>query len=67
MTYVSTKLLTLEDFLTQYQDSPRYELADGELLDMEPTGPHEAPSAVSWLPKLASLSLPKNSTLPRSL
>ena len=44
MTYTSTKLLTLEDFLTQYRDNPRYELADGELLDMEPTGPHEAVS-----------------------
>ena len=42
MTYISTKLLTLEDFLTQYRDNPRYELADGELLDMEPTGPQEA-------------------------
>ncbi len=41
MTYTSTKLLTLEAFLTQYRDNPRYELADGELIDMEPTGPHE--------------------------
>jgi len=30
-----------EEFLTQYGDNPRYELADGELIDMEPTGPHE--------------------------
>jgi Uma2 family endonuclease len=44
MTYTSSRLLTLEDFLTQYQDSPRYELADGELIDMEPTGPHETVS-----------------------
>ena len=44
MTYTPTKTLTVEDFLTQYQDNPRYELADGELIDMEPTGPHETVS-----------------------
>lgn len=44
MSYTSTKLLTLESFLTQYQNNPRYELADGELIDMEPTGPHETVS-----------------------
>jgi Uma2 family endonuclease len=44
MTYTPTKTLTVEDFLTQYQDNPRYELADGELIDMEPTGPYETVS-----------------------
>lgn len=44
MTYTPTKTLTLEDFLTQYQGNLRYELADGELIDMEPTGPHETVS-----------------------
>lgn len=34
--------LSLEDFLTQYGDDPRYELIDGELRDLEPTGPHES-------------------------
>ncbi|GBF78680.1 Uma2 family endonuclease [Aphanothece sacrum] len=38
------KILTLESFLSQYCDSPPYELADGELIDMEPTGPHETVS-----------------------
>lgn len=42
MTYAASKLLTFEDFLTQYRDNPRYELADGELVDRSPTGPHEA-------------------------
>lgn len=37
MTYSPTKLLTFEQFLTQYGDDSRYELADGELIDMEPT------------------------------
>jgi Uma2 family endonuclease len=44
MTYTPTKPLTIVDFLTQYQNNPRYELADGELIDMEPTGPHETVS-----------------------
>lgn len=39
MTHISPKTLTCEDFLCQYRDNPRYELADGELIDMEPTGP----------------------------
>jgi Uma2 family endonuclease len=42
MTYTPTQLLTVEEFLNQYRHNPRYELADGELIDMEPTGPHEA-------------------------
>lgn len=44
MTYTSPKLLTFEDFLQQYGDDPRYELIDGELRDMEPTGLHESVS-----------------------
>jgi Uma2 family endonuclease len=42
MTYTPTKTLTFDEFITQYGDDFRYELADGELIDMEPTGPHEA-------------------------
>jgi Uma2 family endonuclease len=44
MTYTLETLLTLETFLAQYGDNPRYELADGELVEMEPTGPHETVS-----------------------
>ncbi len=44
MTHISSKTLTFEDFLSQYRDNARYELADGELIDMEPTGPHETVS-----------------------
>ncbi|HEY9692297.1 MAG TPA: Uma2 family endonuclease [Oculatellaceae cyanobacterium] len=44
MAYAAQKLLTFEAFLAQYCDNPRYELADGELVDMEPTGPHETVS-----------------------
>jgi Uma2 family endonuclease len=42
MTYTSSKLLTFEEFIARYGDNGRYELIDGELREMEPTGPHEA-------------------------
>jgi Uma2 family endonuclease len=35
------KLLTVDEFITAFGDDDRYELIDGELVDMEPTGPHE--------------------------
>ena len=41
MVYISNKLLSFEDFLAQYGDDDRYELVDGELVEIEPTGPHE--------------------------
>jgi Uma2 family endonuclease len=44
MTYTPTKLLTFEQFVADYGDDFRYELADGELIDMEPSGPHETVS-----------------------
>lgn len=42
MTYILPQRLTTEEFIAQYGDDPRYELIDGELRDMEPTGPHES-------------------------
>ena len=41
MTYTPSKLLSFDTFITQYGDNTRYELIDGELRDMTPTGPHE--------------------------
>ncbi|MEM8602953.1 MAG: Uma2 family endonuclease [Cyanobacteria bacterium P01_H01_bin.121] len=41
MVAIPPKLLTAEDFIAQYGDNPRYELIDGELRNLEPTGPHE--------------------------
>lgn len=42
MTQISSSLvLGVDEFLTRYGDNPRYELADGELNDMSPTGFHE--------------------------
>jgi len=37
----ATKLLTVDEFINQYSNSDRYELIDGELIEMEPTGLHE--------------------------
>jgi Uma2 family endonuclease len=41
MTYSPPKILTFDEFIDRFGDDPRYELIDGELRDMEPTGPHE--------------------------
>ena len=41
MVQALTKLLTFADFILEYSNNPRYELADGELIDTEPTGRHE--------------------------
>jgi Uma2 family endonuclease len=38
-------LITVNKFITQYGDNNRYELIDGELIDMEPTGLHEQVTA----------------------
>ena len=42
MTYTLSQRFTVEEFVAHYGDDPRYELIDGELRDMEPTGPHES-------------------------
>ncbi|MFM7406030.1 MAG: Uma2 family endonuclease [Cuspidothrix sp.] len=41
MTYSPPKLLTFDQFLIEYGDNSNYELIDGELREMEGTGPHE--------------------------
>ncbi|WP_413171669.1 Uma2 family endonuclease [Anabaena azotica] len=41
MTYSPPKLITFEQFLAEYGDNTRYELIDGELRDIEPSGLHE--------------------------
>jgi Uma2 family endonuclease len=37
--------LSFEEFLVLYGDDNRYELIDGEVFDLEPTGPHEEVAA----------------------
>ncbi|MBD2579991.1 Uma2 family endonuclease [Oscillatoria sp. FACHB-1406] len=41
MIYTPVKPLTLAEFIARYGNDSRYELADGEAIDLEPTGPHE--------------------------
>ena len=45
MTKAAAKLLTFNDFIARYGNNERYELIDGELIEMEPTGPHEEVAA----------------------
>jgi Uma2 family endonuclease len=38
---IQQKYWTFEEFYEQYKDDNRYELIDGEVFDLEPTGSHE--------------------------
>jgi Uma2 family endonuclease len=38
---IQQKALSVDEFLAQYGGDNRYELIDGEVFDLEPTGPHE--------------------------
>jgi Uma2 family endonuclease len=42
----STSQIDVRAFIEKYGDNARYELIDGELIDMEPTGIHEQVSAL---------------------
>ena len=42
---IQQQLLSFSDFIARYVDSNRYELIDGEVFDLEPTGYHEEVSA----------------------
>ncbi|MGD1865016.1 MAG: Uma2 family endonuclease [Phormidesmis sp.] len=67
MVYTPAKTLTTEAFVAQYGEDPRYELIDGELRNLEPTGPHESVSgqlAGHWFS--ATLSQQKPWTLPKN-
>jgi Uma2 family endonuclease len=41
-TWRDRKSFTVRQFIEQYGDDVRYELIDGELRNLEPTGPHES-------------------------
>jgi Uma2 family endonuclease len=45
MVQSASNLLTVDEFINHYGDRDHYELIDGELIEMEPTGPHEQVSA----------------------
>jgi Uma2 family endonuclease len=38
---IQQKLFSFDEFLAHYDGDNRYELIDGEVFDLEPTGPHE--------------------------
>ena len=42
---IQQKLLSFDEFLTHYGSDNRYELIDGEVFDLEPTGLHEEVAA----------------------
>lgn len=42
----ASKVLTVDEFIRHYGECDRDELIDGELIEMEPTGPHEQVSAL---------------------
>ncbi len=41
MVQSAPKIITVDEFISHYGECDRYELIDGELIEMEPTGPHE--------------------------
>lgn len=41
MVQSASKLLTVDEFISHYGECDRYKLIDGELVEIEPTGPHE--------------------------
>lgn len=45
MVLITSQLITTDQFINQYGDQNNYELIDGELIEMEPTGPHEQVSS----------------------
>ncbi|GAX38095.1 Uma2 family endonuclease [Nodularia sp. NIES-3585] len=42
---IQQKALSFEEFLVSYRDDNRYELIDGDIFDLEPTGLHEEVAA----------------------
>ena len=45
MVHSTSQLSTVDEFIVRYGDDARYELIDGELINMEPTGSHEQVAA----------------------
>ncbi|MEA5549713.1 Uma2 family endonuclease [Anabaena cylindrica UHCC 0172] len=46
MVQSALKLITVNEFINQYGDHDNYELIDGELIEIEPTGLHEQVSSL---------------------
>lgn len=45
MFQLAPQRLTVDEFITRYGDDERYEIVDGELIDLEPTGLNEQVAA----------------------
>ena len=45
MVQSTRQLISVDEFITHYGDDERYELIDAEIIDREPTGPHEQVAA----------------------
>jgi Uma2 family endonuclease len=45
MIQLASKTINIQQFITKYGDNERFELIDGELVEMEPTGAHEQVAA----------------------
>ena len=46
MIQLAEKLITVDRFIADYGDRDRYELINGELVEMEPTGAHQQVTAI---------------------
>lgn len=55
------KLISVDEFITRYGDDNRYELIDGELIEMEPTGPHE--QVASYVGRKLNVEIDRQDTL----
>jgi Uma2 family endonuclease len=55
---IQQKPLSFDEFLAQYGGDKRYELIDGEVFDLEPTGLHE--QVASFITKQASFQIVTN-------
>ncbi|NJN30915.1 MAG: Uma2 family endonuclease [Synechococcales cyanobacterium RM1_1_8] len=55
---IQQKPLNVDEFLSQYGGDKRYELIDGEVFDLEPTGPHE--QVASFITKQVSVQIVVN-------
>jgi Uma2 family endonuclease len=57
---ITERFLTVDHFLAQYGDDDRHELIDGEVFDLEPTGPHVREASLQEMEVAAFIDLKLN-------
>jgi Uma2 family endonuclease len=57
---ITERFLTVDQFLAQYGDDDRHELIDGEVFDLEPTGPHVREASLQEMEVAAFIDLKLN-------